>query len=234
MKTSFLRLILVGLLALPAVSSATLIDRGGGLLYDDILDITWLQDANYAKTSGYDDDGLMNWASAKAWATHLKYGGVGSWRLPRVKPSGQDWNYNFSDDGSTDVGYNINSPRSELAFMYFNNLGLKSWHSPSGAIQATGLTGYSNDIGLAQHIMSYAYWTGTDAELFGAGGWLAFDFYVADGMQDYTSKLVELHAWAVHDGDVANSSQVPEPGSTALLIAAMAGLLGCRRQQRRT
>ena len=33
--------------------SATLIDRGNGLIYDDAQNITWLQDANYAFTSGY-------------------------------------------------------------------------------------------------------------------------------------------------------------------------------------
>ena len=26
---------------------AELHDRGGGLIYDDVLDVTWLQDANY-------------------------------------------------------------------------------------------------------------------------------------------------------------------------------------------
>ena len=32
---------------------ASLIDRGNGLLYDNVLNVTWLQDANYAHTSGY-------------------------------------------------------------------------------------------------------------------------------------------------------------------------------------
>ena len=31
-------------------ASAALIDRGNGLIYDNGLNITWLQDANYAKT----------------------------------------------------------------------------------------------------------------------------------------------------------------------------------------
>ena len=30
------------------IANATLWDRGGGLLYDDVLNITWLQNANYA------------------------------------------------------------------------------------------------------------------------------------------------------------------------------------------
>jgi hypothetical protein len=28
-------------------AQATLLDRGNGLIYDDVLNITWLQDANY-------------------------------------------------------------------------------------------------------------------------------------------------------------------------------------------
>ena len=42
-------------MGLPA--GATLIDRGGGLIYDTVLNITWLQDANYAQTMGYQDVG---------------------------------------------------------------------------------------------------------------------------------------------------------------------------------
>lgn len=64
------------------VANATLHDRGGGLIYDDVLDITWLQDANYAQTSGYDGDGLMAWGDAVAWADSLVYGGYDDWRLP--------------------------------------------------------------------------------------------------------------------------------------------------------
>ena len=30
------------------------------MIYDSDLGITWLQDANYAETSGYDADGRMN------------------------------------------------------------------------------------------------------------------------------------------------------------------------------
>lgn len=234
MKNSFNRTIVAGLLALPALCSAALVDRGGGLLYDDVLNITWLQDANYAKTSNYDADGLMSWASANAWAAQLNYGGIGGWRLPTVKPIGSDWNLNVSYDGSSDVGYNKNTANDELAFMYFNNLGLKSAYTPSGSFQhgGTGLTGYSNDIGLVHNLIAYAYWTATAAPLPFAG--IAFDFYVAYGLQDYTFQITELHAWAVHDGDIAIINRTPEPASSALLIAALAGLLGCQQRLRRT
>ena len=52
------------LLVISSPSPAELIDRGGGLIYDTELDITWLQDANYALSSGVDEDGAMSWDSA--------------------------------------------------------------------------------------------------------------------------------------------------------------------------
>jgi len=62
---------------------AGLIDRGGGLIYDDDLKITWLKDANYAMTSGYDETGTMSWGEAIAWVSNLEYGGFDDWRLPQ-------------------------------------------------------------------------------------------------------------------------------------------------------
>ena len=55
---------IIFLLLLSFNATAALYDRGNGLIYDDVLDITWLQDANYAQTSGYDNDGKMSWADA--------------------------------------------------------------------------------------------------------------------------------------------------------------------------
>ena len=42
-----------------------LIDRGRGLLYDVERDLTWLQDTNYAKTSGHSPDGQITWDNAR-------------------------------------------------------------------------------------------------------------------------------------------------------------------------
>lgn len=102
-------LVLATTLALPA--QAALIDRGGGLIYDDVLNITWLQDANYAKTSGYDASGKMNWQDAVAWAANLTYydsvRGVtyDDWRLPTMVNTGSV-TCDFAYSG-TDCGYNV-------------------------------------------------------------------------------------------------------------------------------
>jgi len=47
------------------VAQAALFDRGGGLIYDDVLKINWLSDANYTQTSNYDSDVLMNWSGQR-------------------------------------------------------------------------------------------------------------------------------------------------------------------------
>ncbi|MBL9034097.1 MAG: hypothetical protein JNN33_04985 [Rhodospirillaceae bacterium] len=69
----------------PADRGALLIDRGFGLLYDVERDITWLQDANYAKTVGRSPDGQMTWPDARAWVAGLSYRGITGWRLPDAR-----------------------------------------------------------------------------------------------------------------------------------------------------
>src|SRR6185436_6873524 len=67
-----------------------LIDRGFGLIYDSERDITWLQDVNYAKTSGHSRDGQMTWPAAMAWVKSLSYRGIRGWRLPNARnPDGR-------------------------------------------------------------------------------------------------------------------------------------------------
>ncbi len=61
-----------------------LVDRGLGLIYDTELDLTWLQDLNYAQTVGRSRDGQLTWPEAVAWTHSLVYRGVGGWRLPRA------------------------------------------------------------------------------------------------------------------------------------------------------
>ncbi len=221
------------------VAQAALNDRGGGLLYDDVLNVTWLQDANYAKTSGYDADGAMNWNDATAWATGLVYGGYDDWRLASNSPAnGSSWNYSFSF-GSTDFGYNITSPNSELAYMYYVNLGLKGGYSPSGVYQPDwGIFGNGtlngvdtssrsqNDVGLVKNLQPYVYWSGTE---YVPNTNIAWVFGSQDGYQQAYNKSVGLYTWAVRPGDVA---AIPEPETYAMLLAGL-GLLGFTAHRRK-
>ena len=74
-KTLLTRTALAAAITLSTLSAnAALYNRGNGMIYDSSLNITWLQDANYAKTSDYDADSRMTWQQATDWAANLTYG----------------------------------------------------------------------------------------------------------------------------------------------------------------
>ncbi len=153
-------------LCLTSTAHATLmaVSIGGGTnnaVYDDILNITWLANANLADdmdfgVSGINTSGSMNWHKANEWITAMNndgtngYLGVKTWRQPEVSPfNGTSFNTTFTYDGSTDSGFQLSAPMhvtfnpngqsegftgSELAYHYYNNLG------GVGAFYGTGTT----------------------------------------------------------------------------------------------
>ncbi len=223
------------LLSLNAVSaSATLFDRGNGLIYDSAQKITWMQDANYAKTSLYDSDGLMTWNDATVWAAGLVYQGYSDWRLPTTTDTGTS-GCNFAYSG-TDCGYNVATSSSELAHLFFIDLNNQSYVDTSGNARS-GYTftanasfsdaAHGNATDSFTNLQSYAYWSGSEYAPFTSGAWT---FNTGLGSQDAVDKDLSTYAWAVLSGDVAANNNVPEPGTLALLSL---GLLGLRRTQRR-
>ena len=73
-NAAILLFVFVMFFSVPA--NATLIDRGSGLIYCDVLDVTWLSNADLG--------GSMNWYEAMDWADQLVYMGFENWRLPRA------------------------------------------------------------------------------------------------------------------------------------------------------
>ncbi|RJQ46005.1 MAG: DUF1566 domain-containing protein [Nitrospiraceae bacterium] len=74
-KLTLFVVLTLALCTLTPSAHANLIDRGNGLIYDDDLNITWLQDANYSLIT-------MTWEAANTWAANLVYQNFDDWRLP--------------------------------------------------------------------------------------------------------------------------------------------------------
>ncbi len=167
-------LLLAGLF-LAADLDAALIDRGTGMVYETDLGITWLQDANYAMTSGYRPDGRFSWAEANTWANTLVYGGHSDWRLPSA----------LNPDGSGPVGsYNVIN--SEMGHLYYTEL----MNSAGGPLSNTGPF---------QNVQAAMYWSATHHDSIADRAW---SFSFRDGGQGETLDWQrDEYAWAVRDGD---------------------------------
>jgi hypothetical protein len=199
--------IIIANLALISPAGAELHDRGGGLIYDDVLDVTWLKDAAYHVTSNapnVDANGRMLWQDAVNWVETLVYHDSvrnvdwDDWRLAHALPvNGTAYDLTDKPDGTTDNGWNITSPASELSYMYHVNLGNLSLLDTNGVLQpGSGL----NNTGPFSGLVSSAYWTTND--------WpedpnKAFAVGMGNGHQNSFEKDTALSVWAVRDGDVA-------------------------------
>lgn len=202
---------------------ATLIDRGEfdgvNLIYDTDQNITWLQDANWAKTSGADADGKMSWSDSNAWAAGLTIGGFTDWRLPTIVDRNNDgcnWGYN-----GTDCGYNVDPTGSEMAYIFYLTLGNTGAFDTSG--NGTGCGGPSlpclTNTGPFINLQADNHWSSTE---YGPDPTSAWRFSFRDGGQDgaaanSNTKDLHLFAWAVRDGDVA----VPAPSILAVLALGL-------------
>ncbi len=220
-------------------AQATLHDRSNGMIYDDELDITWLQDANFANTSGYvtaggrdvtNTNGKMTWDEGIEWVDQLNYAGFSNWRLPDVKPvNGSSFQINVSFDGSTDFGEHITSPQSELSYMYFVNLNNASVHDTSGNLLGCG----SDDsclvnTGLFNNLIPDNYWSNVEVESTPAFAW---SFNTQHGIQTlFDGKPNLFYAWAVHSDDIA---VVPAPAAVYLFGSGLFGLLVSSRKNGR-
>jgi hypothetical protein len=249
---SLLRWVLSASLLLGAMSAQAALqarDLNGDTVtdayYDTVLDITWLRDWNYARTSGYDSDGLMNWSTANAWAQNLSFGGYADWRLPTMVDTGTvgcDWSF----AGGTDCGYNVqtiggSTVYSEVAHLYYVTLGSEGFClagnascSVNGAAAGwdfdpqTDYAAASSGTWPFANMQAHVYWSGL--EYLSSSSGYAWIFNTGYGNQGADDKRAAFYAVAVRPGDVA--AAVPEPQALALTLLAL-GVAGAARRRRR-
>jgi len=218
-------------LALSGAAQAALIDRGGGMVYDTVQDITWLTDTNFAFSSGYAaanaggmssatifDDGRMGRSAADVWASGLVYGGFSDWRLPTLNPTDP------SCTEGTRVGEGYNCTDGELGHLFVTDLGNLGHQS---VLNQAGDTGEQQaNWALFSNLQSAAYWSSTEDARF-PGRSLVFS--TVSGYVFSLGDDVPVYALAVRDGDVA--AAVPEPQSLALALLALGATVVARRRR---
>lgn len=183
-------------------SRAALVDNGGGLIYDTVLDITWAQ-----------PDALRSWDDAKTWAAGLTLGGVDGWRLPYISvAAGAGPLTGGPVDCSTAM--EIACRDNELGYMFYHNL--------SGTLNQSILTSGDPDLALFPTLGDDYYWSGTQGESI-----YVWDFLFFKGLQLIAITPGADNSWAVHAGNVG---AVPTPAAMWLFGSGMLSLIGVARK----
>lgn len=209
--------------------------------YDTALNITWLADANYARTTGYSGVtslGTMTWSVANNWAADLDpYGsGISGWRLPTTLDVGNDGPTFTNYYQGVDAGYNITA-QSEMSHMFYVTLDNTAFSSILGIYPQPGYglsnTGPFNDPQGASTLQLGQYWSATSSSVNANNAWY-FNFRTGEQRSDGLRQTSYFNAWAVHDGDVgvAVMSTVPVPAASWLFGAGLLGLMGMVQKRR--
>lgn len=189
-------------------ANATLIDRGNGFIYDDVLDVTW-----YDYTHR-----LSDWNSAITWADELTltFPDTGvmftGWRLPTTQdsPYGEPYIWGTSGipgDGNDPEGishnWGYNLINGELGYLFYEELGNYGGYNPDGSLPTDwGLM----NTGPFTNLIDESYWTSTSYKNYPTDAWL-FNFY--NGCLKKFMKSGSIYAIALHDGDISNPNTPP-------------------------
>lgn len=216
--------------------------------YDDVLNITWLADANLANTNafgvtGIDQYGMMAWTTANQWIAAMNtasYLGLTSWRRPAINPvDGITYRLSGSFDGSTDLWWNISAPGtifagstgSEMAHLYYNTLGNQGGNNFIG--QANACLYELPYLCLANtgpftNLQAAAYWSGSGEYTGGSTGAYSFSFGAGYQTSSGAGPGSQYFVWAVHDGDPFAVAPIP---ASVWLFGSALGLVGVMRRK---
>ncbi len=223
--------------SLTSTAQASLVARVGGMVYDDVNNITWASDANLFQTQAASNPNLVSEIiAANGGVVHDTPNAYdnGTYTLTTADFDtangamtwwgAQAWANNLSLGGYTDwalpttvpalSGYNQTG--SQMGDLFYNQL---------GGVQNTSIsTTHNANYNLFSNVQSYLYWSSSE---YAPDPNYAWDFGTGGGYQDFSGKYNQFYAWAVRPGDVA---AVPVPGAFWLFGSVMVGLMGLKRR----
>lgn len=185
-------------------ANAALVERRGGMVYDEAQNITWMPKASPA---------AMTWDEAVLWASNLTFEGIDTWRLPSTRTIDASCSELHP---SLPMNWGFGCTGSELGYLFHEHFGVAPGQSLEDAFQAP-----------FEEVLVVPYWSGTESPFNSTWAW---NFNFRGGLQATPTKYQTYFAWAVADGDVA---AVPEPGSVVLFSVGGAFLLLAGRSRGR-
>ncbi len=210
MYTRMIGVVCAAVIGFVSIGEAALLDRGGGFIYDDVLDITWTQSADLS--------GAQTWDNAVAWADGLSLFDTvrnvtwDDWRLASMSVASGLPTGSASSVVDCRTATEMACRDNELGYMFYRNL-------EGNFLQNLTGTQMTND-GVEIQNIAGIYWSGTEYALDTLGAW---NFSYSNGNQGPLAKRYEVFAWAVRDGDVA---PVPVPSAMPLMGFGLIGLVG--------
>lgn len=214
-------------------AGAALLPAVNGQVYDDVLEISWLQDANFVKTSCDadnalwqafdpttitgnsgrtktqicdDDNGTLNWNEAEGWIAVLNANnhlGHSDWRQPATAQPDPT----CSEVDSNGQNWGFSCTGSELGNLFNATLGnpnqLENSCNPNCLV----------NVGPFSNFQSFWYWSGT---VYAPSPSLAWDFDTRNGSQGYGGNVIGLnmYVWPVRPGQDVGA---PAPASIPVL-----------------
>ena len=207
-----------------SLAQAALIDREGGFIYDDVLDITWTQNAGLSGEAFW--DAQVTWADELSIGDTVRGGVWDDWRMASMSVSGGG---SASSVVDCSTAGEVACRDNELGYMYYHNLDGEQGDS------------FVGDHGPFTNIV-HDYWSGTEYALITTSAWF---IGLGDGEQGEDSKTSDpFFAWAVRNGDVGlppgdpgidpppPTSEVPLPAAAWLFGSALIGLIGVARRRK--
>jgi len=209
---SFKMLLIMNLsLEMPPAADADLVPSADGMtVYDTVMHVTWLADANFAakqtfNTAGINTSGSMNYAAAVTWVAAMNaynggagYMGHNNWTLPTTQLNDATCSLT-GPNGSFGVGCTNSAMGSLYAALGFQ--------FPDTTVPIP-----ANTVGPFINFQPYLYWSGTtNGRGTDSGGYYTFSFN--NGWQGGNLNAFYMYALPMIPGQVAATYQAAGVGT---------------------